>query len=85
MIAQPATQLDWQAFCARYFPARGRHDFEVVKAYEAYRNGSPVSERFPREDGAPSGAALQVWEGEGGAVEARGKEKARRNGPSLSR
>ena len=85
MIAQATTRLDWAAFCARYFPERGRHDFEVVKAYEAYRNGSLVAERFPREGGAPSGAALQVWEGEGGAVQAGGKEKARRNGPSLSR
>jgi len=62
------TYLDWQAFCARYFPERGRHDFEVVKAYETYLNGSPMEERFPREAGARSGEALQVWEGEGGAV-----------------
>ncbi len=75
MIAQAATQLDWQAFCARYFPDRGRHDFEVLKAYEAYRNGSPVQERFPREAGAPSREALQVWEGEGGAVQASGQKE----------
>jgi hypothetical protein len=61
-------RLDWQAFCAHYFPDRRRHDFEVLKAYEAYRNGSPMEERFPREAGAPSGEALQVWEGEGGTV-----------------
>jgi hypothetical protein len=78
------THLDWQAFCARYFPERGRHDFEVVKAYEGYRNGSPVEERFPREAGPPSGEALQVWEGEGGRSGPAVKEKARRNGPSLS-
>jgi hypothetical protein len=85
MIVRAATQLDWQAFTARYFPERGRHDFEVLEAYEAYRNGSPMTERFPSEGGAPSRAALQVWEGEGGAVQVGSKEKARRNGPSLVR
>jgi hypothetical protein len=75
MIAQAATQLDWQAFCARSFPDRGRHDFEVLKAYEAYRNSSPVEERFPRDAGAPSGEALQVSEGEGGAVRASGQRE----------
>jgi hypothetical protein len=68
---------------ARYFPQRRRHDFEVLKAYEAYRNGSTVREWLPSEDRTPSGAALQVWEGEGGAVTAGGKEKARENGRSL--
>jgi hypothetical protein len=70
----PAARLDWQAFTARYFPERGRHDFEVLKAYEAYRNGLPMRERFRSEGGTPSGAALEVWEGEGGAVPASGKE-----------
>ena len=70
------THLDWQAFCARYFPDRRRHDFEVLKAYEAYRNGSPMEERFPREAGAPSGEGLQVWEGEGGAVRASGQRES---------
>jgi hypothetical protein len=32
--------LDWAAFSTRYFPGRRRHDFEAVKAYEAYGNGS---------------------------------------------
>jgi hypothetical protein len=31
--------LDWTAFSAGFFPGRRRHDFEAVKAYEAYRNG----------------------------------------------
>ena len=31
--------LDWATFSARFFPGRRRHDFEAVKAYEAYRNG----------------------------------------------
>jgi hypothetical protein len=69
------THLDWQAFCARYFPGRGRHDFEVVKAYEAYRNGSSLAELFSREAGPPSEEALQVWEGEGGAARASGQRE----------
>jgi hypothetical protein len=31
--------LDWVAF-AGLVPGRRRHDFEVLKAYEAYKNGS---------------------------------------------
>ena len=34
-------RLDWTAFSARRFPGRRSHDFEVLKAYEAYENGSP--------------------------------------------
>ena len=33
------TQLDWDAFSAQYFPARGRHDLDAVAAYGAYRQG----------------------------------------------
>jgi hypothetical protein len=29
--------LDWQAFSARYFPDRRRHDLEVLTAYGAYK------------------------------------------------
>jgi hypothetical protein len=80
----PGVRLGWQAFTARYFPGRGRHDFKVLKAYEAYRNGSPAAEWLPSEGGEPS-EALQVWEGGGGAVPAGSKEKARGNGPFLLR
>jgi hypothetical protein len=31
--------LDWQAFSARYFPERRRHDSEAVSAYTAYKQG----------------------------------------------
>jgi hypothetical protein len=66
-------QLDWQAFSARYFPDGQRHDFGVVKAYEAYRNGSPMEEPSrpgtrPRRRGQER--AVEVWEGEGGAITA---------------
>jgi hypothetical protein len=32
--------LDWAEFSDRLFPGRRRHDFEALKAYEAYKNGS---------------------------------------------
>ena len=75
MNTHARAQLDWKAFTARYFPQRRRHDFEVLKAYEAYRNSSLVTERRRSEGGTSSGAALQVWEGEGGAVQATGKDR----------
>jgi len=31
--------LDWVAFSSLLFPDRHRHDLEVLKAYEAYKNG----------------------------------------------
>jgi hypothetical protein len=33
--------LDWGAFSGRLFPGRRRHDFEMLKAYEASKSGSP--------------------------------------------
>ena len=75
MITHATAQLDWQAFTARYFPQRRRHDFEVLKAYEAYRSSSLVTERRPSEGEASSRTALQVWEEEGGAVQAIAKER----------
>jgi hypothetical protein len=33
-------RLDWAALSGRLFPGRRRHDFEVLKAYEGYKNGS---------------------------------------------
>jgi hypothetical protein len=37
--AEAAEALDWQAFSARYFPERRRHNFEAVFAYAAYSHG----------------------------------------------
>jgi hypothetical protein len=34
---EPHNRLGWEAFCETFFPGRRRHDFEAVKAYEAYR------------------------------------------------
>jgi cold shock protein len=41
--------LDWDAFCARYFPGRRRHDFEALTAYGAYKGWgkAPHSGRLP--------------------------------------
>jgi hypothetical protein len=32
-------KLDWNAFSARYFPGRRRHDLDAVAAYGAYKQG----------------------------------------------
>jgi hypothetical protein len=32
-------KLDWDAFSARYFPGRRRHDLDAVAAYGAYKQG----------------------------------------------
>jgi hypothetical protein len=47
-------ELDWAAFPGRLFPGRRRHDFEVLKAYEAYRGGA----RGPTEEPARSEGEL---------------------------
>ena len=37
--SETAEALDWQAFSARYFPERRRHNFEALSAYAAYSQG----------------------------------------------
>jgi hypothetical protein len=37
--AEAAEALDWQAFSARYFPERRRHDSEARSAHMAYKQG----------------------------------------------
>jgi hypothetical protein len=32
-------KLDWDAFSARYFPGRRRHELDAVAAYGAYKQG----------------------------------------------
>jgi hypothetical protein len=56
--------LDWQAFASRFFPGRTRHDFQVLKAYEAYRNSFLAEQR----NGPGDAEALRVWEEEGGTA-----------------
>ena len=49
-IDELAGGLDWAAFAGRLFPGRRRHDFEVLKAFEAYKNGSSrPTEGLPRD------------------------------------
>jgi hypothetical protein len=47
----PATgvgeKLDWDAFSARYFPGRRRHDLDAVAAYGAYKQGRDWQHRAP--------------------------------------
>jgi hypothetical protein len=71
-----AARLDWQAFSTRFFAGHHRHDLRVLEAYEAYRSGSQAFELYRngsaayethRREVAVESAALQEWEGEGGA------------------
>ncbi len=32
--------LDWEAFSARFYPGRGRHDLHAIVAYSTYRSSS---------------------------------------------
>jgi hypothetical protein len=75
-------RLDWQAFSSRFFPGRARHDFQVLKAYEAYGNRFDAEKR----DQPVETEALRIWEGEGGAADTETggtsrKERARDAGP----
>src|SRR2546421_7115492 len=66
---QVAEALDWQAFSARYFPERSRHDSEARSAYAAYRLGREWRQRpsglrlVPTE---PVSAAVELEPGEAG-------------------
>ena len=42
--------LDWVAVSGRLFPGRRRHDFEVVNAYEAYKDGAHAAAEEPARD-----------------------------------
>ena len=39
---EPHAGLEWAAFSNTFFRGRRRHDFEAVKAYEAYRDTGAV-------------------------------------------
>jgi hypothetical protein len=54
--------LDWQTFVSRFYPGSARHDFRVLKAYDAYRKSlSAEHPNRPEDD-----EALRVWKDEGG-------------------
>ncbi|HZO48828.1 MAG TPA: hypothetical protein VFB26_01670 [Gaiellaceae bacterium] len=62
--------LGWSRFAMRFFPARRRHDFQALAAYEAYREA--LDRAAAREHAGampPSSSSLLGWESEGGAVE----------------
>jgi hypothetical protein len=79
--AEGADRLDWYAFSTGFYPGRQRHDFQVLEAYDAYRNASQAFElhgngsqayethrrEAERSKAARGSAALEAWEGEGGA------------------
>jgi hypothetical protein len=54
--------LDWQAFVSRFYPGSARHDYRVLKAYDAYRKGLAAEQSV----GPGDAEALRVWEEEGG-------------------
>ena len=69
--AHVAEALDWQAFSARYFPERRRHDSEARSAYAAYRLGREWRQRptglrlVPTE---PASAPVELGPGDAGAA-----------------
>ena len=69
--AEVAEALDWQAFSARYFFERRRHDSEPRSAYAAYRQGREWRQRptglrlVPTE---PASAPVELGPGDAGAA-----------------
>jgi len=67
-------KLDWNAFSARYFPGRRRHDLDAVAAYGAYKQGrdwqtsSPLATppRLTLVPNEPVSAALEAADGAAG-------------------
>ena len=63
-------KLAWDAFAARYFPRRRRHDLEAIAAYGAYkqgrdwRNGGPQTKSPPRLMLVPSEPTPSATEAE---------------------
>jgi hypothetical protein len=57
--------LDWETFVSRFDPGSARHDFRVLKAYDAYRKSLRAEQSTDRKT-----EALRVWEEEGGAAQA---------------
>lgn len=61
-IEELPSGLDWEAFSARCFPERRRHNLRAIAAYDAYK-------RLPRKGGdGGATSAVDVWENEGGAT-----------------
>jgi hypothetical protein len=62
-------RLDWQTFVSRFYPESARHDYRVLKAYDAYRK-SLVAEQ---SDTPGDTEALRVREEEGGPIRRRAR------------
>ena len=68
--AEIGENLAWDAFAARYFPGRRRHDLEAIAAYGAYkqgrewRNGGPQTNSPPRLTLVPSEPTPSATEAE---------------------
>jgi hypothetical protein len=45
--------LAWDAFAARYFPERRRHDMEAIAAYGAYNHGRDWRNAGPQKKSPP--------------------------------
>jgi hypothetical protein len=56
-------KIDSAVFLERFFPNRGRHDFEALAAYEGYRNA--LDRASEAERSAPWQSSL---DGDGGAI-----------------
>jgi hypothetical protein len=55
--------LGWYDFLARHFPGRGRHDFDALTAYGAYRSSAstvrPKADALEQPQPDPSDATLE--------------------------
>jgi len=67
--AEVAEALDWEAFSARYFPERSRHDSEARSAYAAYGQGRErrtTPARLRLVPAKPASAAVELAPEEAG-------------------
>jgi hypothetical protein len=71
-------KLEWDAFSARYFPGRRRHDLDAVAAYGAYRQGRDWRNSGPQTK-SPRRLTLVPNESAPAAIEAES------DGPALER
>jgi hypothetical protein len=70
-------KLDWDAFSARYFPGRRRHDLDAVAAYGAYKQGRDWQKSGARK--APTRLTLVPSDSAPAAIAAES------DGPALER
>jgi hypothetical protein len=67
-----AREFAWDAFSARYFPGRRRHDLEVLWSYAAYKDGREWRKSPPRLTLVPNDSVRPQIEAESdGSAEER--------------